>query len=327
MGYGNYSHEAHAAIVSRRAALPRQQVFQQTACHALMNPKGVRCRESRDCDAHPNSTSIVFALDVTGSMGEIPDQLARQELPRFMKLLLDCAILDPQVLFMAVGDATSDQAALQVGQFESTAELMDQWLTWSFLEGGGGGQNHESYELALYFLAEHTDMDCWNKRKKRAFLFMTGDENPYPAVSRQQVDAIIGDRLDADVPTEQVVAALQESFRPFFLIPDLDRRRQCERNWRKLLGDHVICMESAADTCFAAAGVVALTEGVAPDIDAFARQLKEAGAPAARIGAVVRALTPYAEALHKAAAPEPSLQNAGLPGGGGKSFWKRLLGQ
>ncbi|MCL2777272.1 MAG: hypothetical protein FWD73_04645 [Polyangiaceae bacterium] len=34
---------------------------------------------------------------------------------------------------MAVGDATSDEAPLQVGQFETTAELMDQWLTWTFL--------------------------------------------------------------------------------------------------------------------------------------------------------------------------------------------------
>ena len=32
---------------------------------------------------------------------------------------------------------------LQVGQFESTAELMDQWLTWTYLEGGGGGGRRE----------------------------------------------------------------------------------------------------------------------------------------------------------------------------------------
>lgn len=66
-----------------------------------------------------------------------------------MKLLTACHVADPQVMFMAVGDATSDRAALQVGQFESTAELMDQWLTWCFLEGGGGGTGHESYELAF----------------------------------------------------------------------------------------------------------------------------------------------------------------------------------
>ena len=98
--------------------------------------------------------------------------LAQDELPDFMNVLSACKVRDPQVLFMAVGDATCDGAPLQVGQFETTAELMNQRLTWSYLEGGGGGQNKESYELALYFLAEHTDMDCWVKRKKRRYIFM-----------------------------------------------------------------------------------------------------------------------------------------------------------
>jgi len=104
-----------------------------------------------------------------------------------------------------VGDATNDRAPLQVGQFESTAELMDQWLTWSFLEGGGGGSFEESYELALYFLAQHTEMDCWVKRRKKGYVFMTGDEHPYPTLSRRVVDGVIGDRLDDDLEVAEIV--------------------------------------------------------------------------------------------------------------------------
>lgn len=147
MGSGNYSHAAHEALLRGRAKLPAQQVFKQSQCHPLMNPKGIRLRESRDSADHPQSLGIVFALDVTGSMGEIPRLLATQQLPVFMKILMDCNLRDPQLLFMAIGDAVSDNAPLQVGQFELTAELMDQWLTWSFLEGGGGpfGQNLTSW--------------------------------------------------------------------------------------------------------------------------------------------------------------------------------------
>jgi hypothetical protein len=322
MGYGNYSHEAHEALTRGRAELPRQQVFAQRECHPLMSPKGVRVRESRDSDEHPRSLGIVFALDVTGSMGDIPDRLARRELPQFMKILVDCHVADPQVLFMAVGDAVSDRAPLQVGQFETTAELMDQWLTWSYLEGGGGPHDTESYELALYFLAQHTDMDCWNKRKKRGYVFMTGDERPYPAVSRIQIEAVIGDRVDEDIPTPAVVAAVQRTFEPFFLIPDLGRRARCERAWRDLMGDHVICMESAADTCFVAAGVVALTEGALPDLDALARIVEATGAGRDRVGAVVRALTPYAALLGRDGAPAPRLEQA-APGSDGGSGWER----
>ena len=58
-------------------------------------------------------------------MGDIPRLLAKEQLPMFMRILGDCGVPDPQLLFVAVGDATSDQAPLQVGQFETTAELMD----------------------------------------------------------------------------------------------------------------------------------------------------------------------------------------------------------
>ena len=304
--------------------MPAQQVFQQNECHALMNPKDVRAREARDSADHPSSLAVVFALDVTGSMGEIPKLLARQELPSFMKILGDCKVADPQLLFMAVGDATSDRAPLQVGQFESTAELMDRWLTWSFLEGNGGGQNHESYELALYFLAEHTDMDCWVKRQKRGYMFMTGDELPYPAVSRHQVEALIGDKLDEDIPVAAVVAAVQETFHPFFLIPEPTRRDRCERAWRDLLGDHVIAMETALDTCYAAAGIVALTERVVPDLDGVARVVEGAGAARERVGAVIRALTPYAATLGADGVPTPRTEAAAIPAGEGKSLWQRI---
>ena len=305
MGFGNYSHDAHVALTRGRADRPQQEVFQQQSCHPLMNPHGVRMRESRDSAEHPSSLGIAFALDVTGSMGEIPRMLARRELPRFMRALEDCGVVDAQLLFLAVGDATSDRAPLQVGQFESTAELMDQWLTWTFLEEGGGGQNHESYELALYFLAQHTDLDCVRKRKKRGYLFMTGDELPYPSVSRHQVEAIVGDRLDEDLPVASVIAAVQRTFEPFFLIPGLDRRERCERVWRDLLGDHVVCMEDPSDTCFVAAGLVALCEGAVTDVAHLARVLEGAGATKERTAAIVRALTPYAATLGRDGAPDP----------------------
>jgi hypothetical protein len=323
MGYGNYSHDAHRAIVEGRSSLPAEQVFVQTQCHPSMNPFGVRMRESRDSVEHPNSLGIVFALDVTGSMGDIPKQLATKELPTFMRLLSDFQVSDPQVLFMAVGDAVSDQAPLQVGQFETTAELMDRWLTLSFLEGGGGGTNHESYELALYFLAEHTDMDCFTKRKKRGYAFLTGDEYPYAEVSKHQVEALFGDALDDNVPLDAVMAAVQETFDPFFLIPDLQRRDKCEAGWRPLLGDRVICMESPHDTCAVAAGLVALTEGSVSDVDALARALRDRGFEKQRINAIVRCLSPYAGTLGKDAVAVPrAVPQSTNPVG---SFWKRLF--
>jgi hypothetical protein len=307
MGFGHYSHEAHAALTRGRRSLPKEALFAQRECHPLMSPYGVKVRESRDSVTHPASLGIVFALDVTGSMGDIPVMLAKTQLPTFMTTVLDVGVKDPQIMFMAVGDAFSDSAPLQVGQFESAAKEMDKWLTLSFLEGGGGGSNQESYELAMYFAARHTEMDCWKKRNKRGYFVMTGDELPYPRVSKDRVKKIVGDELAADLAVAKVTDALLETYEPFFLVPDLARRARCERAWRDLLGDHVICMESAEDTCHVAAGLVALGEGAAADLGALATKMSASGLSRDRLGAVVRALTPFAASLGKDGLPGPRL--------------------
>ncbi len=310
MGYGSYSHEAHRALTKKRSKMPREAVFVQRECHPLMDPKGLKLRESRDSAEHPNSLGIVFALDVTGSMGHIPEQLARTSLPTFMKTLLECAVEDAQVLFMAAGDATCDRAPLQVGQFESEAALMDQWLTWSYLEGGGGGSGEESYELAMYTAARHTAMDCWEKRGKRGYYFMTGDEHPYPRVSKTQVSGLIGDALENDVPIRRVIAELRKTYHPFFLIPDARRAGRCERRWRDLLGDHCIVLEDAADTCLVSAAIVGLSEGRLADLDEAAKRLTAGGADRNTIGRVVRALQPWAASRDLDVDPGPKTVKA-----------------
>lgn len=322
MGYGNYSYAAHAALVAGRANQARSEVFAQTQCHALMNPKGLKVRESRDSTEHSDALGIIFALDVTGSMGGIPHLLAKQELPNLMKLLGACNVADPQVMFMAVGDATSDRAALQVGQFETTAELMDQWLTWSFLEGGGGGTGQESYELAFYVAAQHTDTDNFVKRKKKGYFFMTGDELPYPAVSRHQVEALIGEKLDEDIPIEEVIAAAAEMYHLFFLIPDPGRAARVAPRWRQLLGDHAITMESPDDTCRVAAAIVGMTENRIASLDVLADTLAANGIDKQHIGSTIRAVTDYAALLKMppgASSFAPPTPPAAM------SWWKRLF--
>lgn len=289
MGHGNYSYEAHQAIVSARASVPTQKVFTQSKCHPLMNPHGVKFRESRDSADHPNSLGIVFALDVSGSMGEIPEQIARRELPGFMKTLMDTGVKDPQVLFMAFSDTASNQAPLQVGQFESTAELMDQWLTWCWLEGGGATA-YESYELALHFCAAHTAMDCWEKRKKKGYLFMSGDEPAYPALKKADVASVLGAKIARDVPLAEVVKDVQRTFHTYVLIPDPGRAARVGAFWKGALGKNAITLQGPADTCAVAAGLVALGEGLVPNAASLAEKMAKAGMPKSRIESAMKSL-------------------------------------
>ena len=155
------------------------------AVHPTMNPRGVTVRESRDSDTHPQSHAVVVLFDVTGSMKGVP-RVLQAHLPKLMGLLIRKGYLDhPQILIGAIGDATCDAAPLQVGQFESGIEIEED-LGKLYLEGGGGGHITESYELAMYFMARHTAIDCFEKRGRRGYLFIVGDEAPYPQLQAER---------------------------------------------------------------------------------------------------------------------------------------------
>ena len=144
--------------------------------HERMDPKGVKFRESRDSEAHPESRALAVWFDVTGSMGGIPLVLQKKLAGLMAMLIKKGYIAHPQIMFGGIGDASTDpyrgyqtdKAPLQVGQFESGIE-MDDDLGRLFLEGGGGGQSTESYELAMYFTARHTAIDCFEKRGEKGY--------------------------------------------------------------------------------------------------------------------------------------------------------------
>jgi len=222
----------HAAVTSGRA---KREV------HAAMNPKGVT-RESRDSEDHPESVAIAVMLDVTGSMAGTPKTM-QQSLPELMDQVKAAGVEHPQILFGAIGDFYSDAAPAQVGQFESGIE-MDDDLGRIYMEGRGGGSNEESYQNILYFMARHTSMDCHEKRGKKGYLFLVGDESPYPSATKAEVKALFGDDIQDDIPTEQLVKEAQEKFEVYFVIPDGTYNagaRWLLNRWGGLLGeDHIL---------------------------------------------------------------------------------------
>lgn len=140
MGGGSYSYY-NASMRShslRSSSVSREEIFRNRCMNEEMDIKG-KTRESCDSEEHPESFPVIIALDVTGSMGMVPEKLVKEGFPEIMKKLMDEGIDNPQVCFVGIGDFTCDNAPIQVGQFESSDELTEKWLTSLFLEGGGGG--------------------------------------------------------------------------------------------------------------------------------------------------------------------------------------------
>lgn len=326
MGYGGYSHDAHEAITRNRAHIPAAQVFEQTGkgVHSALNPKGLGMRESRDSALHPNSIAIAVVVDVTGSMGDVPKTMATKTLPSLMQNLLDCKVEDPQLMFIAIDDARcNSRAPLQVGQFESEAQRMDQYLTNIDIVGGGGGNGSESYELAAYALAYHTDIDCFNKRGKKGYVFFSGDDANFPYVDANHVRSIIGDDIREDISTADVYRKLRERFHVFCLIPP-GHSQQAVPQWKALIGDHVIPIvgehnDLVDETCTVISSIVALTEGRVADLPALAERFTNDGMDRKRVQYLVQTLTPFAATLQADGVPQPKVEEPDLPTGGARA--------
>lgn len=298
MGEGKYSATAYAAAKHYRdrtgtsafAYTDSGAAARAGKVHADLDPRGVT-RESRDSAEHPESTPVAVLFDVTGSMGGVP-RVLQAKLPALLGLLLlKGYVADPQVMFGAIGDATCDRAPLQVAQFESD-NRMDEHLGKLYLEGGGGGQKTESYELAMYFMARQVVTDAWDKRRKRGYLFIIGDEMAYSRVKAREVAAVIGGQPGEDVSLDAMVAELTARWETYYILPagaSYAGDTEVLGFWRGLLGQQVIELDDLDAVCETIGLTIGLAED-AIDLDAGLADLADVGSSAG--GVVGKALAP-----------------------------------
>lgn len=272
--------------------------------HATLDPRGVT-RECLDSDVCPQATAVACFFDVTGSMNTVPRRLLAK-LPALHSVIRLGGYLEfPQIMFGAIGDATCDHVPLQVGQFEFGNEA-DENLANFVLEGGGGGQKTESYELALYFLAHMTRTDCWDKRRKRGYAFMIGDEMAYRAVKPRETADVLGRTIGERIPVEAILAEVLRRWDLYYILPagsSYVGDSEVLGFWRNLLGQNVIELGDLDKVC----EVIALTVGLgedATDLDTGLATLAAAGT-ADESGVVGKALAVVGAGRGKTVAVSP----------------------
>lgn len=247
MGSGSFDAKAYRSFSATAAGKTTDEIYSSRSINKNLDPKGVKLRESRDSKDNPESTPVIIALDVTGSMGIIADVIAREGLGVLFNEILDRKpITDPHIMFMAVGDANYDSAPLQVSQFEANNSIVEQ-LTQIYLEHGGGGNNFESYNLPWYFAAKHTEHDSLIKRGKRGYLFTIGDEQAPHDLTPEQIETIIGDKLERPISSDEMLAEAQRMYDVFHIVilqGDYARTNRdiVKETWTKALGQHVIML-------------------------------------------------------------------------------------
>lgn len=345
MGGGSWSIGSYKARVSATAAAGRDtfdyshsvRSGRASGINPLLDPvqkagpgspfAGQVMREVCVTDEHSDPTSIQVWLDVTGSNIEAA-RTVHSKLPQLQAYLRDgnfCA--DPQINVGAIGDATSDDYPLQWGQYESDNRLDDQ-IAALILEGCGGGQNRETYELGAYMSARHTYLEPYELFGKKGFVFFFGDEMPYDAIQNDYsryhwderghtLESLTGDNLSEPLDSAVVFAELKQKNHVFFLFQKQGsyEPKEITPAWERLIGkENVIILDDPAASVEAIAALIARFEGDL-DVDATERAMLGAGGDEVAVGKALAAIK-HTGVISKKAAVAKATGRLDITGGG-----------
>ncbi|MBN2533359.1 MAG: hypothetical protein JXB88_10725 [Spirochaetales bacterium] len=212
-----------------------------------------------------SNAPLVIACDVTGSMGESPATI-------FSK----CPYLDLEgkeylgddlaISFAAVGDAYTDKYPLQVRPFVKGLELKAS-LEELVIEGGGGGQSMETYELAALYYATHAEMP---NALNPIFVFI-GDEGLYEFVDKAQAKRWTRTTLEKRMSYKDVLQALQQKYAVYCIRQPYQKTGgdkmsaadvKIHKQWADVLGeDHMAFLPDATRIVDVIFGILAKETG------------------------------------------------------------------
>lgn len=217
-------------------------------------------------DLHTDSNApLVIACDVTGSMGESPATI-------FSK----CPYLDLEgkeylgddlaISFAAIGDAYSDNYPLQVRPFAKGLDLKKR-LEELIIEGGGGGQSMETYDLAALYYATHVEMP---NALNPIFVFI-GDEGLYEFVDKAQAKRWTRTTLEKRMSYKEVLQALQQKYAVYCIRQPYSKTgtdkmsatdKKIHKQWADVLGeDHMAFLPDATRIVDVIFGILAKETG------------------------------------------------------------------
>lgn len=263
MGGGSWSSSTYKDISSSYVGKKSDDIFSDSL-KKDMNPKDLVIRESRDSDEHPESLAVMVWLDVTGSMGRIPENIIKNELGTLMDTVISNGIKHPQILFGAIGDHISDSVPLQVGQYESSTEMLNHWLSSIHIEGHGGGQDRESYLQAWLVAGRHSAIDCYERRNQKGFLFTIGDEASWDTLDVNSLKSIMGYNQSENLTDKQLLAEAQKMYNVYHIHINEGSYRDDPNvigYWKEMLGERLIIMNDYHAISATIATIIAVQYG------------------------------------------------------------------
>ena len=259
--------------------------------------------------------TVIACLDDTGSMGDAA-KVILGKVKMFSGQIIRNQYLDNYSIgFCAVGDADCDQVALQATNLfkprakKSDKDYLEEALGHIWLEGGGGGDHRESYELAAYYYAKHCKV---NPNGKNYFFFIC-DENFKTQLDKEYIKDIVGDTVKQPMSPHEIFSELKEKFEVFLIHVtywQAAHDRIIVKDWKKELGDHRVIelpdndKESVVDLML---GTIAVTSGKRT-LDEYCKDMENREQSKNRVSNVKKALSNLSGYIDKTPAKDSDIK-------------------
>ena len=245
--------------------------------------------------------ALVIELDVTGSMGDNAKMLYDKFPMLWGQLEQQNYLEDFSISIVANGDCTCDGAPIQVCDFAAGKKL-DTWIKRLFLEGGGGGQGTETYEMPAYFYAHKVRFTHPKADQQKPFYISIGDEAPNASIPRDALETHFGNKgkAEGDLSSADVFKQVREKYHYKHIhIPyggDATTDTEVKRQWKKYIGSDLISVAEPKAVVDVLIGVVALTTGKRT-LPEYLQDMRDRGQTDERVQNVATALKHLAEEL------------------------------
>lgn len=237
---------------------------------------------------------IIIVLDVTGSNTSLA-KIVYDKMPMFYGQIEQQGYLkDFDICFMAVGDAFSDKYPLQVGNFAKGIEI-DTYLEKIVLEGCGGGNDGESYELAAYYLTHYMDLP----EGAKPIVFFQGDEPTHGNPTKSSVEEV---EMNWNADSGDVWKNLREMCddNVYMMLGKFNGtywKESYENEWKNILADeHVIRVNEEKAIIDLILGIISMVSQTR-DLDSYKVDMLNRGQTTKRIEDVSNSLKNLSTAL------------------------------
>ena len=263
-----------------------------------------------DSIATDSTAPVIIVIDQTGSMGDWPATIF-SKLPYLENEGKEYLGDDFEICFMAIGDAycSNEKYPLQVRPFAKGLVLKDR-LKELVIEGGGGGQTSETYELAGLYALRNVNIP----KAIKPLLIFIGDESAYDQIPTDLAKNLVGVDLEKTMPTSALFEKLKQKYsvylirKPYSASSAVNTLSEDDRKitakWEKLVGeDHIAQLPQAERVVDVLFGIFAKETGRVSyfEEELEDRQLKDDGG-AKKVDMVYKSL----KTIHKLTGGTPS---------------------